>query len=551
MPNQPQPTGGTLTPDQISAFDQASGLKTAPNANPQAVGAVQSRVAQLQTLAKGVPDPTPNNNVVSKIIDDTNQHAAKIVDDLSQKPNLTGAIDVGGEVAREAGDIISEPLKPLLNSDNKNGGLPAVMKDVAGTPVAQALIKAWNGFEAQHPDLAKSIGNVLDIGALFGGNEISPTAEEAVAGAKQGAKVVGDTIAEAPAKIAESAKTVVQAPLNAAQHLATPIDQNVMTVLKNPTAETEGTLKNMFTQAKAAVAGPEASPFEAVGKSRLGGSLDALNEKMSAAGVAKDEALKRVGARDVTAGAQDVAKDFYSNLESRLGTTVNGEGKLEDAAGRSSLVANSPGDAKLIKQVDDLFTKISDPKENGMSIQKVNDAIDSIQNNIFNSHKMGAEPISTKTEGILKQTIGKLNAVVKDAATEIGPKGEKINPYAQANETYARLKPLHEDLSNRLGQNMKNAGSIVKRIFSPQDGGTKDLIRSLEKETGQPIFHDATLAKFAMDAVGDPRAKSLLEEGMNAKSKGFIKTGLDYIQKKLENPEGKATQIIRRARAKK
>lgn len=95
---------------------------------------------------------------------------------------------------------------------------------------------------------------------------------------------------------------------------------------------------------------------------------------------------------------------------------------------------------------------------------------------------------------------------------------------------------------------MKNAGAITKRIFSPQDGGVKNLVTKLEEETGQPIFHNATLAKFAMDAVGDPRAQSLLQQGLEAKSKGLTKSVIDYLVKKLANPEAKALRIVGKAK---
>jgi hypothetical protein len=135
--------------------------------------------------------------------------------------------------------------------------------------------------------------------------------------------------------------------------------------------------------------------------------------------------------------------------------------------------------------------------------------------------------------------VGKLNQAAKDVGGE---------EYTNANADYARLKGLRDDLNKRLGTNMKNAGSIMKRIFSPQDGGVKDLVKNLEQETGQPIFHDATLAKFAMDAVGDPRAQSLLQQGLEAKSKGIVHSTLEYLKSKLEDPEGKALRVIQKSK---
>jgi hypothetical protein len=206
---------------------------------------------------------------------------------------------------------------------------------------------------------------------------------------------------------------------------------------------------------------------------------------------------------------------------------------LTNATGRKSLIANSASDSKMVN----LIKSTLDDLGSNPTVQEINDTVDSLQGELYKAPTKGAEAINSNTQGFIKQIVGQLNS----AAKEVGGAD-----YAGANDTYSELHKLQTELNIRLGSNMKNAGSIMKRIFSPQDGGTKTLISQLEKETGQPIFHDATLAKFAMDAVGDPRAESLLEQGMKAHSKGFIQSILDYIKGKVENPEGVATRMIQK-----
>jgi hypothetical protein len=96
--------------------------------------------------------------------------------------------------------ITPQPIKDALSS---------AAKSVAGAPAAQSVIKAWNDFQAQHPDAAKNIGNTVNIAALFGGDVASPTTEEAANVAKSAASAVksdvGDVVSGAKDAIATNA----------------------------------------------------------------------------------------------------------------------------------------------------------------------------------------------------------------------------------------------------------------------------------------------------------------------------------------------------------
>lgn len=365
---------------------------------------------------------------------------------------MTGALDIAGNIGGEVGDFFGEPLKAVasaaLTPQAKQTLLGTVQK-IARTPEAQAVLQAWSKLQAQHPDAAKNIGNAVNIAALFGGEAASPTVEDAASVVKQGSSAVKDAATSAGAIASDAAKgaadlgkNALKSSLTAAQDIATPIDKNVLSVLQAPTPETENTLKQMFSQAKTAVSETGApTPFDTVGKTNLGGALDSLNSQLTAAGKAKEAALARVGSTPVDIAP--VSKDFYSQLEQKLGTIVNGSGKLESATGRESLVANSPGDAKLITQVHDLLTRLNDNSYGkATTAQRVNDAVDGIQKALYDSKQIGAQPIASQTEGVMRQIVGSLNDTVKKATQEgIDAAGKPINPYADANATYSRLLP--------------------------------------------------------------------------------------------------------------
>ena len=127
-----------------------------------------------------IESPTPDTASVpvpaspslpQRLATDTEGHAGDIVEDLSQKPSLSGALDVAGNVAGEANDIVGEPLKSLYATNVPQPIQDAVsgaVKSIAGTPEAKAVLDAWNNLTAQHPEAAKNIGNIVNIAGLMG-----------------------------------------------------------------------------------------------------------------------------------------------------------------------------------------------------------------------------------------------------------------------------------------------------------------------------------------------------------------------------------------------
>ena len=52
----------------------------------------------------------------------------------------------------------------------------------------------------------------------------------------------------------------------------------------------------------------------------------------------------------------------------------------------------------------------------------------------------------------------------------------------------------------------------MKRLFSPIGGDTRRIFAEIQAETGVDLVKEATLAKFAMEGVGDVRQASLLKQ---------------------------------------
>ena len=72
------------------------------------------------------------------------------------------------------------------------------------------------------------------------------------------------------------------------------------------------------------------------------------------------------------------------------------------------------------------------------------------------------------------------------------------------------------------------------------------MFQSIKKYTDIDLVQEATLAKFAMENIGDVRQASLLEQVLkgNATSKsGLIGIAADKVLSKIQDPIGKAKRI--------
>jgi hypothetical protein len=153
----------------------------------------------LKAPQAAAPAAPAGPNLAQRLVADTKGHAANIVQDLSSKPSFTGALDVAGNVAGEVGDFFAEPLKSAYHAlvpQPVKDAVSSGVKAVASSPATKAVLNAWNAFQAQHPEAAKNIGNVVNVAALFGGEGASKAAEPALQTAKDEAVNVAKGLVE-------------------------------------------------------------------------------------------------------------------------------------------------------------------------------------------------------------------------------------------------------------------------------------------------------------------------------------------------------------------
>ena len=299
-------------------------------------------------------------------------------------------------------------------------------------------------------------------------------------------------------------------------------------------ANTETLYNRYLKQAqKSAADMSQPSALELAG-SRADEALRVLSDKLSRAGALKTEALKQTGSRALT-GIAKARQTLRKLAKERLGVRFTKDG-VANAAGRVSKV--DPTDHALLKKLDDTLAKLGE----NSTVQKVDDVVDQLQDILYRRKTNTAVQVNSKVEGVLKQVLGELNRNAK----RLGGK-----TYQKANSRYSRLIDVFEKLNKALGQDSSKGGALMKRVFSPSDGGTKKLFAEVKRITGIDLTKEATLAKLAMDTVGDPRSRSLLEQLELLKPSGamdWMSRAGKLILEKTKNPEREARRLINKNR---
>jgi len=344
----------------------------------------------------------------------------------------------------------------------------------------------------------------------------------------------------------------VKAAATAASDAITPIEPALKTELlkgeKNKTINKQQMLDRYNTYTKQAELAKkdysQATPLELAGN-KAEEALSKLNDGLGVFGEQKNAVLAQKG-NQVVPDIQKTRGKFNSLLADRLGIRVS-NGEVSNLPGRLSLIEGNPMDIGLAKQVDNILQKLEPQstnsllpaKESRATLQQVNDAVDSIQGKLYERSGIGAQPINTRLEGVIKQVIGDLN----ERAKVIG--GDE---YRQANASYSNLIDLRNNLNKSLGTDANKGSAMMKQLFSPAGAKNRKMFESIKKETGIDLVNEATLARFAMENAGDVRQASLLEGFVPNKLPTNRAAGLMYLLnkgvEKLQNPSAKARRII-------
>lgn len=599
-PQSPQPTNVTpgvpLTSQQIQSMRSQIGIASV------STGAATNGSNDWSWLDKPVT-PTPQPNTLDRIGSDLGNAVSKANNTLTENANsrkintklgevsapslgseINTGLQVGGDVAGGiVGSVGELPGLKQIGEGIGDAG-KAISDTLMNNPMYADLFSKAAQLEDTHPTATKDIGAIGNIANLAltseGGSKSAEVVGDSIPNANLSDAVTsaGTGIKKVSGTLADTANSVI-APVRSA---LTNLPAEVTTALKEGTnpEEIKSQLQTALSEGKKSLTsgGESLDPYELAGRDYLNKAVNILKQNMSDSGDQMSQHMsefadKPVDVTDTLSKLQDLAK-------SRLGTVYNGISDAGELAGKTfgesvqklndmmesgkndptleGLLGNADGRSSLVTKASDkgllgkTFAKLQDLHENGTTAQKLSDTIKELKGDLDYQQSSRPKPINTPTEGVVKQVVHDLSSKLDDMGSQTDETGNTVNPYSLAKASYGKAANLMGDLNKRLGGQIgengdfKNASSMFIRRLSPQDGGTRAVLRELQNQTGVPIFQHAVIAKFAMDVLKDNRVRSVLENIKSAhpSGSGVMKAVWDTISNAVADPEGKAIKIL-------
>jgi hypothetical protein len=509
------------------------------------------KIDPLTSMEEG--DTKSNGGFFSDIKQDFGERIQAGKDSLSMDQSVPSKIlQTAGHAAGFVGDVGFNALKAITPDDVEDVVEGSVQKVAETEPVKNAIgsIVSW---ATAHPEAARNLQAIVDIGSLIPAGKGAALGSKALeSGSKRSINMANDFAETAigAAKNLSDSRVVGKV-----SDVITPLDKGTETVL-NPSrlipkerlkelplerivAQAEDKslkLENYVKTAKDAIQDySKPTPLVKAGE-KAEESLVVLNNKLSKQGQLKQEALGVVGDRKVV-GLPTYRANLRDELRERVGvnliTTDNGL-DVVSAKGRMSKIAFDPADTKLIKDSYEVLRSLGDKP----TVRQIDDTVDALQDLLYKRKNLVAIPVNGQVEGVLKSMTGKLNNAVKKVGGE---------QYRKANAKYEYFVGIRNKLNKALGEEGVKGATLMKQLFSPSGEAPRRLFAKIKELTGIDLVEEATLAKFAMENIGDARQASLLEEvirGNATSPSSFIGKATERILNKLQDPVGKARRII-------
>lgn len=414
---------------------------------------------------------------------------------------FTGGIRTAGEMA---GSLAEGAFRALPGGDTVvntignviGGGVTAA----ANNPVSRgAAGLAKSGFNSLPTGVRQTLGdtaNAVAGGAQLAGLLTLPgvTNTSAKAFLRSADDVLTKTKAAQIKFIPE--KGFMTNAVNNARYQLSDIDPQVETILQRSTVDE---VDSYFNAARAAKADPaKATPLELAGN-KAEEAYDAIDKARIEAIQAKNAILSDVSSTRVSGSTiNNVMSAGIQRMNQRYGISISANGKITNSTGRLSKL-----DAADSKLVTEYFQRMNSL---GVSptVQQVDDFVDWAQSQLYKQDKTLSKLDSADKAVIsdLKQITGDLNSRLK---TEVG------GGYGEVNAKISEMIELQDELSRALGADARKGASLMKRLFSPTSGNVRANFTRVQEMTGIDLFKEATLAKYAMESVGDVRQRSLLQ----------------------------------------
>jgi hypothetical protein len=434
-----------------------------------------------------------------------------------------------------AGDAAVGAGKAALSQDAEDkvaGTVTDTVQAVTESDLGQRTAGWYNSLPEDQKALLRGTAGFAELGldaASFGAGTVATRAGREVAeqgiktgakGLQRGAQGLSDGAKNLP-KVVGSNEIVQKGRLMLSDY-----DKQARTVIERADPELA---KNYVRIAEEASIDPKkATPLEVAG-TKAENAYGQIKTKINKETQAKKSILNEFG--DAKVGNLDLFMNRTLNkkLETDFGAKMTKDG-FEAVKGRTLKLDSS--DQRLLGDY------VSKYKELGATptAREVDDFVDWAQSQLYrlNTPTSKYQAVDTKVVSALKQQTGELNSKLKTFAD----KKLGNNVYSEKNDRISQLLTIDEELNRALGKDANKGGSLMKRVFSPTDGGTKDLFERILNETGIDLVDEATLAKFAMEQAGDTRQKSLLNTALGKSAEiadqGLIMGFVNFLREQVD-----------------
>lgn len=278
----------------------------------------------------------------------------------------------------------------------------------------------------------------------------------------------------------------------------------------------------------------------------VGSAAKVINQHIQEAGAAKGAALDAAADKKLP-DMSPVADDFAQTVAKKYGIQlgVDDEGKVVSSSLSGRVSKLLPSDQA---RIEDAYQKLLALK--GGTVQTGQDVIDALDNNInYNKAKNAVGTNFDPIEGLISKARKGVDSVTRELSPEL----------AAANDRYSSLSKLASETNKLAGNRLQRGSLLMKRVFSGDMGSEgKALFQKIKGETGIDLINSATLAKHAIETVGNSTEKSLLsqaiEGGVAAHTGGIVpgilNAGKAVLQHTIANPESRGRALVQAAGAK-
>lgn len=522
-----------LTPEEVQIIEYGKSKGKTPQ---ESIKALEKYRMSQQGIA---PQPDPEMGFGEDLVGDVKQVGTDIKNTIVERGNKQreimeaqasgkqGALSTGFQTATNflgtIGGVVGSAIKggvkailPQKAEDKTKEVVTNLGNKIMSTPEAKQWMQNLNDLKKSNPEMARNIIATMEGGEFlleFAGLKAAKTGVEAT---MRGARIAAEAGVEGGKKLAnQTIDTTKGGLISAKNKLGTMAERPIEAQVKTSLGQTKTNTfdKYVKTAQEAAVSNKNKTPLELAGESAQG-ALDTVQRKLNSVGEQKSGVMNQASVGNKPVG--NIALKYRQGLNNfiKSGNLVEGDrGLLQRIATRAEALGSNPS----AKQVDQF--------------------IDYVQNEIYSSKRNLTIPVTDSTTGALRKLTGELNEALKSQL----PKS-----YRNLNQKYSELIEVRNELNSKLGYEGEKGGSLMKRVFSPSDAGTKKLFQEVLKLTGVDLVNEATVAKFLMETLGDARQISILEKLQlpSLSPRGNLQLAKEWLSKKLNTPE----KIIQRAR---